>query len=184
MRYPLPQYSSFQLRKRWIGEENRIKNILEAINRKQDWTIFLINHEDNPLDAAKKAKEKGVIVYTIGMGQDRGVPIPIRGSSDYRKDRNDNVIITKLNEKMLIDIAAAGGGIYIRANNVRTGLSKLYEEVEKLDKTELEAYVYSEYEDIYQYIILLALFFVLLDLLIIERKNKKLEKIKLFNLRL
>jgi len=171
-----------------IGEAIRLASKSFSPDNESKKVLIIItdgeNHEDNPLEAAKIAKEKGVLVYTIGMGEDRGVPIPIKGSSNYRKDRNDNVIITKLNEKMLIDIAQAGGGMYIRANNIRTGLSKLYNEIEKLDKTELEANVFSEYEDIYQYIMGLALLFLLLDLLIIERKNKKIEKFKGFNLRL
>ncbi|MBN1252794.1 MAG: VWA domain-containing protein [Bacteroidales bacterium] len=160
-----------------FGPENESKKVLIIITDGE-------NHEDNPLQAAVEAKEKGILVYTIGMGDNRGVPIPIVGSSDYRKDNNNNVIITKLNENMLIDIANAGGGIYIRANNFRTGLSKLYDEIEKLDKTELEAYVYSDYEDVFQYIIFLALMIILFDFLILERKNRKLEKLKLFNLRL
>lgn len=140
------------------------------------------NHEDNPVEAAKEAKEKGILVYTIGMGLSKGAPIPIKGSSDYRKDRSGKVIITKLDEGSLVKIAQAGGGIYIRANNAKVGLSALYNEIEKLDKTELETKVYSEYEDTFQYFIGFALFFLLLDFVILEKKNKKLEKIKLFNI--
>ena len=170
-----------------IGEAIRLASKSFSLDNENKKVLIIItdgeNHEDDPLEASKKAKEKGILVYTIGMGKERGVPIPIKGSSSYRKDRNGNVIITKLNEKMLIDIAQAGGGMYVRANNIKTGLSKLYDEIEKLDKTELEAHVFSEYEDMYQYVIGLALLFLLFDLLIIERKNKKLEKFKMFNLR-
>ena len=141
------------------------------------------NHEDNPVKAAKEAKEKGILVYTIGMGLNKGAPIPAKGSSDFRKDRNGNVIITKLDEATLVKVAQAGGGIYIRANNAKVGLSNLYKEIEKLDKKELETVVYSEYEDNFQYFIGLALFILLLEFIVLERKNKRFEKIKLFNLK-
>ena len=142
------------------------------------------NHEDNPVKAATEAKEKGILVYTIGMGLSKGAPIPIKGSSDYRKDRNGKVIITKLDEGTLVKVAQAGGGIYIRANNAKVGLSNLYNEIEKLEKTELETKVYSEYEDTFQYFIGFALFFLLLEFIILEKKNKKLDKIKLFNIKM
>ncbi len=142
------------------------------------------NHEDNPVQAAKEAKEKGILVYTIGMGLNKGAPIPIKGRSDYRKDKNGTVIITKLDEATLVKVAQAGGGIYIRANNAKVGLSNLYKEIEKLDKTELETVVYSEYEDNFQYFIGIALFLLLIEFIVLERKNKRLKKIKLFNLKL
>ncbi len=142
------------------------------------------NHEDNPVQAARDAKEKGILVYTIGMGLNKGVPIPIKGRSDYRKDNNGNVIITKLDEATLVKVAQAGGGIYIRANAAKVGLSNLYKEIDKLDKTELETLVYSEYEDHFQYFIGIALFLLLIEFIVLERKNKRLEKIKLFSLKL
>ena len=141
------------------------------------------NHEDNPTEAAREAKEKGIVIYTIGLGDSKGSPIPIKGSSDYRKDRDDRVIMTKLDEAMLVEIANAAGGKYIRANNMRIGLNALYEEIEKLDKMEMESVVYDEYEDVFQYIIFLAIFLLLLDYVILNRKNKRLEKFKIFNLR-
>ncbi|MDF1548876.1 MAG: VWA domain-containing protein, partial [Bacteroidales bacterium] len=141
------------------------------------------NHEDNPIQAAEEAKEKGIVIYTIGLGDTKGTPIPIPGSSDFRRDRDGKVIMTSLNENMLIDIANATDGKYIRANNTRIGLAALYDEIEKLDKTELESVVYAEYEDVYQYVIFLALLILLFDFVILNRKNKQLEKIKIFNLR-
>jgi len=141
------------------------------------------NHEDDPTDAAREAKEKGIVIYTIGLGDSKGTPIPLKGSSDYRKDEQGRVIMTKLNEAMLVEIANAADGKYIRANNMRIGLNTLYEEIEKLDKMEMESVVYDEYEDIFQYIIFLAILLLLLDYLILNRKNKQLEKFKIFNLR-
>lgn len=141
------------------------------------------NHEDNPIEAARKAKEQGIIIYTIGLGDTKGTPIPIAGSSNYRKDREGRVIMTSLNEKMLIEIANATDGKYIRANNSRIGLNALYDEIEQLEKTELGAQVFDEYEEVFQYFIFLALLLLLFDFVILNRKNKQLEKFRIFNLR-
>jgi Ca-activated chloride channel family protein len=142
------------------------------------------NHEDDPINAAKEAKEKGILVNTIGMGLNKGVPIPVKGSTDYRKDANGNVIITKLDEATLVKVAQAGGGIYTRSNNAKVGLSNLYKEIEKLDKSELETVVYSEYEDNFQYFIGFALLLLLIEFIILERKNKRFKKLNLFNIKL
>jgi Ca-activated chloride channel family protein len=141
------------------------------------------NHEDNPVEIAREAHDKGIVIYTIGLGDTKGTPIPLPGTSNYRKDNNGNVIMTKLNESMLIEIANAAEGKYIRANNMRIGLKALYEEIEKLDKMEMESVVYDEYEDVFQYLIFLAILLLVLDYVILNRKNKQLEKFKIFNLR-
>jgi Ca-activated chloride channel homolog len=141
------------------------------------------NHIDNPVDEAEKAEEIGINTYTIGIGDPSGTPIPIPGSSDFRKDQNGEVIITKLDEDMLMKIAQAGKGNYTRANSAKFGLMNIYNDIEKLDKTELASTKFSEYEDVYQYIVLLALLLLLGDFAIMNRKNKQLEKFKLFNLR-
>lgn len=141
------------------------------------------NHEDNAVDAAKQALEQGIKVHTIGMGSPQGGPIPVAneyGQTDYRKDKSGQTIITKLNEPMLQEIAAAGEGVYIRANSSQAGLNAIYKEIEKMNAGELESKSYSEYAEQYQWFILLALFFLLLDFLILERKNRYLKNLRLF----
>jgi len=170
-----------------IGEAIRLAMRSFSPNNDEKKALVIItdgeNHEDNPVEAAKEAKEKGIVIYTIGLGDSKGTPIPIPGSSDYRRDREGKVIMTSLNENMLVEIADAADGKYIRANNTRIGLDALYKEIEKLDKTELDSVVYAEYEDVFQYIIFLAILIFLLDFLVLNRKNKQLEKVKIFNLR-
>ncbi len=141
------------------------------------------NHEDNPVEAAKLAAQKGIIIYTIGLGDIKGSPIPTGRGSNYRKDNRGHVIMSKLDEKTLVDIASAAKGKYIRANNIRIGLKTLYKEIDKLDKKEMESVVFDEYEDFFQYLVGFALFILLIDYLIMDRKNRKLEKLKIFNLR-
>jgi Ca-activated chloride channel family protein len=141
------------------------------------------NHEDNAIEMAEMALERNIKIYTIGMGLPQGGPIPVYnqyGQRDFRRDKQGNVVVSKLDEKMLQQIAAAGEGIYVRANNTKTGLNKLFDEINKMDKQELESRVYSEYDDKFQYFIAIAIFFLILEFFILERKNKYLKNINLF----
>ncbi|MFV0554788.1 MAG: vWA domain-containing protein [Mangrovibacterium sp.] len=141
------------------------------------------NHEDDAIGATQAAIEQGIKVHTIGMGLPQGGPIPMMtqyGQKDYRKDKDGNTVITKLNEPMLQQIAAAGEGVYVRANNSQVGLNAIYNEIEKMNAGEMETQSYSEYAEQYQWFIALALLFLLLDFLILERKNKYLKHFRLF----
>lgn len=139
------------------------------------------NHQDDAIKAAQAAREKGIIVHTIGMGLPEGAPVPIKGQPGvFRKDANGNVVVTKLDENLLKQIAAAGEGAYIRANNTNVGLNALFKEINKMDKTLLESKVYSEYDERFQYFILAGLFLLLLEFLVLGRKNKNLMKINIF----
>ena len=140
------------------------------------------NHEDDAIGAAKAASDQGIIVHTIGMGLPQGGPIPVyqNGQKEYRKDKSGNVVVTKLDEKMLQEIAAAGSGIYVRANNAQVGLNTLFNEIDKMQEAEIESQVYSDYEDQFQWFIGFALLMLLIDFLVLERKNKYLKNIKLF----
>lgn len=140
------------------------------------------NHEDDAVGAAKTAAEQGIVIYTIGMGLPQGGPIPdfSNGTRNYRKDKQGNTIVTKLDEPMLQKIAEAGKGAYVRANNAQVGLNSLFSEVNKMEKSELETQIYADYDDKFQYFIGLGLFLILLDFLVLERKNKYLKNFKLF----
>jgi Ca-activated chloride channel family protein len=141
------------------------------------------NHEDDAISAAKDAVDKGIFVHTIGMGLPQGSPIPVirNGQKDYMKDRDGKVVVTKLNEQMLEQIAAAGNGIYVRANNAQIGLNALFDEINKMEKEEMESRIYSEYNDQFQYFFAAGLFLILFEFIILERKNKYLKNIKLFS---
>ncbi len=140
------------------------------------------NHEDDPVSAAAAAAKNGITIYTLGMGLPQGGPIPeeVNGQKTYRKDRQGNIIVTKLDEAMLQRIAEAGKGAYIRANNAQVGLDNLFSEVNKMEKSELETQIYADYDEKFQYFIGLGLFLILLDFMILERKNKYLKNFKLF----
>lgn len=142
------------------------------------------NHEEGAIKTTKKVAEQGINVYTIGMGLTEGTPIPeydrYGRQTGYKKDRQGNTVVTRLNEPMLRDIAAAGNGVYVRANNTKAGLNKVFDEVNKLEKAEFESKMFSDYESRFQYFIAVALILLLFELLIFERKNKWLSRIRLF----
>jgi len=151
-------------------------------------TIIIItdgeNHEDDAIEQAQMALDKSITVHTIGMGLSKGGPIPIyrRGiQTGYRKDKSGSTVISKLNETMLQKIAVAGGGSYIRANNIQTGLVALFSELNKMEKVNIGSKVFTDYEDRFQYFLGMAIFFLILEFFIGERKNKYLRKIKLFD---
>lgn len=140
------------------------------------------NHEDDAVGAAKDARESNIVVHTIGMGLPQGAPIPMgpEGSRDFLKDRDNNIVVTKLDENMLTQIATAGGGTYIRANNAEVGLNNLFNEIEKMEKSEMDSREYSEYNDQFPLFLMLALAMILFDFMILERKNKWLRNFRLF----
>lgn len=143
------------------------------------------NHEDDAVKAAELAIKKGVAVHTIGMGSSQGAPIPIQkayGQTIFQKDKDGKTVITKLDQGMLQKIATAGGGIFIRANNTQTGLNKLFEQINKMEKKEMEERVYTDFEHRFQYLLAIALFFILLDVFIPERKSKWSDSFNLFKI--
>ncbi len=143
------------------------------------------NHEADPVAAARKAHEKGITIHTIGIGKPEGVPIPItiHGQRTFLKDRSGHTVITKLDEPLLQKIAAAGGGIYVRASNATLGLNRIYRKIKGMDQKEMETKTYSDYNDIFQYAIGLALLFFLLEWMILEKKSKFWSKIRLFQVK-
>lgn len=154
---------------------------------KKNKTIIIItdgeNHEDDAVEQAKLAADNGIKVNTIGMGLPEGGPIPVYSGHaliGYRKDNQGNTVVTKLNEILLQQIASAGNGVYVRANNTKAGLNKIFEEINKMEKKEYDSKLYSDYEDRFQYFIGFGLLLLLIELLTLERKNRYLSKIKLF----
>lgn len=143
------------------------------------------NHEDDAIKAAKLAYEKGITIHTIGMGSPQGAPIPLHkdyGQTVFQKDKDGNTVISKLDQGTLQDIASEGGGVFIRANNTQTGLNKLFERINKMEKKEMEERIYTDFEHRFQYLLVIALLFILLDVFIPERKSKWSMNFNLFKI--
>lgn len=143
------------------------------------------NHEDNAVEMAQQASSQGIRVYTIGMGLPDGSPIPIINNygqqTGFKKDQEGNTVITKLNEVMLQQIAAAGNGDYVRANNTQAGLSKIFEKINQLEESEIETRMFTDYEDQFQYFIGLGLLLLFIEFFIFDRKTKWAASIRLFD---
>jgi Ca-activated chloride channel family protein len=141
------------------------------------------DNESNGAAAAQRAADKGVAIYTIGMGSPDGAPIPIyvNGSREgFKKDKEGNTIVTRLNEQTLRDIAVAGNGIFVRATNSDAGLNNVLNAIDKLEKKQFESKMYSDYEDRFQWFISVAFLLLLADVFISERKSKLYKRLKLF----
>ncbi len=141
------------------------------------------NHEDDAIKAAEDAAEKGITIHTIGMGSAEGAPIPLyKGNvrEGFRKDKEGNTIVTKLDEKMLQEISAAGNGIYVRASNSDAGLNNVLEALDKLEKKQFDSKMYSDYEDRFQWFIAVAFLLLLIETFLTERKSKIYQRLNLF----
>lgn len=138
------------------------------------------NHEGGAVEAAKAAAEKGMMVYVMGVGSPEGAPIPGERSNDFRRDKEGNVIVTKLNEQMCQEIAAAGNGVYIRIDNTGNAQKILQKEVDKLAKADLDTAVYSEHDEQFQVMAWIAFVLLLLEMLLMVKKNPKLKDFNLF----
>jgi Ca-activated chloride channel family protein len=144
------------------------------------------NHEDDPVSEAEAASKAGIIIHTIGIGSNEGVPIPVTigGKRDYLKDRDGATVITKLDEEILKKIAISAGGNYIRASNSNIGLDEIFSDIRKMKKDELESTMYTEYNDQFQIFAAIALFFLILEIIIMDRKNRKLQNVRLFKFKI
>lgn len=141
------------------------------------------NHEDDAIGAAKLAAENNILVNVIGMGKAEGSPIPIPGTMSFWKDKDGNVVVSKLNETMCKVIAIAGKGIYVHADNSNSAFRIITKELDTLGKSEIKTSVFSEYNEQFQSFALLALIILIIDFFIFDRKNKRLSKFKIFDLK-
>ncbi len=129
------------------------------------------NHEDDPVAAARQAAEMGIRVFTIGVGSEEGKPIPMNG--ELLKDRNGDIVVTRLDENTLRDVAAAGNGTYVRAGNSEFGLNPIVDEIRKMEDEQFNSIVFEEFDEQYMYFFAIALVLFVIEMLIGERKLKR-----------
>lgn len=139
------------------------------------------NHEGGAVEAAKEAAEKGIQVNVLGVGLPEGAPIPVEGTNDFRRDREGNVIVTRLNEAMCQEIAKEGKGIYVRVDNSNSAQKAIEQEINKMAKTEVESKVYTEFNEQFQAIAWIILILLSVEMLILDRKNPLFKNIRLFS---
>ena len=138
------------------------------------------NHEGGAVEAAKAAAEKGIQVSVLGVGMPDGAPIPVEGTNDFSRDRDGNVVVTRLNEQMCQEIAQAGDGIYVRVDNSNAAQKVIAQEINKMAKADVETQVYTEFNEQFQAVAWIILLLLLAEMLILERKNPLFRNIHLF----
>ena len=138
------------------------------------------NHEGGAVEAAKAAAEKGIQVSVLGVGMPDGAPIPVEGTNDFRRDRDGNLVVTRLNEQMCQEIAQAGDGIYVRVDNSNAAQKVIAQEINKMAKADVETQVYTEFNEQFQAVAWIILLLLLAEMLILERKNPLFRNIHLF----
>ncbi|MDR2824048.1 MAG: VWA domain-containing protein [Prevotellaceae bacterium] len=141
------------------------------------------NHEDDAVAAAKLAQQNDIQVDMIGIGSPEGVPIPIPGTMSFRKDRQGNVVVSKLNEQMCQQIAAMGGGIYVRADNTNSAQRIISRQLDEIGKGTIETTTDTDFNEQFQSFALIALLLLIIDVAVFSRKNKTLSKIRIFDLK-
>ncbi len=136
------------------------------------------DHEGEAVEAAKQAHDEGRTVYVLGIGSKKGAPVPDPDTSDHMIDNKGELVMSSLNEQMCREIAQAGGGAYIHVTNNATAQRQLEEALDKLEKA--ESTLYSDFDEQFQAVGIIALLLLILEVLLLDRKNPKFMKIKLF----
>ncbi|MBP3662287.1 MAG: VWA domain-containing protein [Bacteroidales bacterium] len=129
------------------------------------------NHEDDPVAAAKQAAEMGVRVFTIGVGSPEGKPIPMDG--ELLKDKEGNIVVSRLDESVLQEVAQAGNGVYVRAGNSEFGLNPIIEDIRRMEDEKYSSIVFEEYDEQFMYFLAIALFFFVIEMLVGDRRSKR-----------
>lgn len=136
-------------------------------------------HDNTALDVAKRLAERGIHIYAIGIGTPEGAPVKLDG--EFIKDENDEMVVSRLNEVLLQQIATTSGGAYIRATNADFGLEQIVAQIEKMEQGELTTLRFEEYNEQFQWILAVAAVLLVLESLLLWRRNPRLKRFNIFN---
>ena len=168
---------AINLSKNYFNDENQTNRVLCVISDGED-------HEIQNNNLSDIAKEAGITIISIGVGSPNGAPIPIKENDivkSYKKDDKGEVVITKLNENILKDMATQTGGIYFKGDNTSSVVSSIVEELKEMDKQEFESKQFVSFKDQFQWFLFMGLFLIILDVVVFERKTYWLDRLNLFN---
>lgn len=168
---------AIELSRNYFDDEEQTNRVLIIISDGE-------NHNDLSVEVAEAASEEGIKIYTIGVGSEKGGPIPLKRNGvvmSYKKDQNNETIITKLNEETLRLIANEAKGGYINGSQTADVVEQIRAVLSAMDKKEFEAKEFAEYKDQFQWFLGIGLFFLILDVLLLERKTAWLKRLNLFN---
>lgn len=185
----LPSFNTNTISAQGTSLSSAINLSLDALpkDRKGAAAIIVLtdgeDHEGAAIEAAANAKQNKVVVHTIGIGSENGAPIPYYSNgvvSSYQKDNAGEVVISKLNESSLQEIAKAGGGIYLRGANPSSALETVYKEVQKMDKQVSEVSNFEGLDNKFQYPLFFAFLLLIIEMLLSDKANKILRKIDIY----
>ena len=168
---------AIQLSKTYYDNEEQSNRVLIIISDGED-------HDGEALEIAEEAAEQGIRIFTVGVGDVKGGPIPIKRNGvvlNYKKDNQGETVITRLNETTLKDIAAEANGVYINGSNTAEVVNMIKEELNKMDKQEFESKQIADFKDQFQWFLAFGIFFLFIDIFFLERKTAWLKKLNLFN---
>ena len=168
---------AISLAKTYFDDEEQTNRVLIIISDGED-------HGETAVEVAEEASNEGIKIFTIGVGKNKGGPIPIKRNGvvlNYKKDRKGETVITKLDEETLRNIANEANGSYINGENTNDVVEQIREILNKMDKQEFESKQIAEFKDQFQWFLGFALIFLFLDIFLLERKTEWLKKLNLFN---
>ncbi|WP_143744270.1 VWA domain-containing protein [Polaribacter tangerinus] len=168
---------ALELAKTYYNNDDQTNRFLIMISDGED-------HQEETKQVAQNLANEGVKIYTIGVGTERGGPIPMRVNNSmigYKKDNKGTTVITKRKPTILQEIAAVSEGSYIDGNVTDTPVNEIAEIVANAEKNEFETKQFSDYKDQFQWFLAIALFFLVLDIFLFDKKTKWLRKVDLFN---
>ncbi|MDO5979150.1 vWA domain-containing protein [Flavivirga spongiicola] len=168
---------AIKLAKTYFDDEEQTNRVLVIISDGED-------HSEEAAAIAEEANEEGIRIFTIGVGDVKGGPIPEKRNGivlNYKKDNQGETVITRLNEETLIAIAEEANGAYINGKNTNDVVENIREILNSMDKTEFEAKQFADFKDQFQWFLGFGIFFLLLDVFLLERKTAWLKKLNLFN---
>ncbi len=169
---------AIELATTYYDDEDQTNRVLFIISDGEDHSEESIN------DAVEQAVENGIRIFTIGVGKTKGAPIPMKRNGiveSLKKDAQGEVVITKLNEEILNQIAYDGNGEYINGSNTEEAVEYIKDQLLQMDKKEFEAKQFAEYKDQFQWFLGAGLLMLLLDIFILDKKTKWLRRLNLFN---
>ncbi len=169
---------AIELATTYYNDDEQTNRVLFIISDGED------HSENSTLEAVEEAVEEGIRIFTIGVGKDKGAPIPLKRNGvveSLKKDAQGEVVITKLNEEILEEIADEGNGEYINGSNTEEAVEFIREQLNQMDKTEFEAKQFAEFKDQFQWFLGAGLLFLFLDIFVLDRKTRWLKKLNLFN---
>jgi len=158
----------------------KAQEAFESKEKKHKVMILLTDGEDqneSAVAAAEEARKQGIKIYPIGIGSSVGEPIPIydrQGNrAGFKKDRSGEVVVTKLDEMSLQKVAMETGGKYYHATAGEMELDKVYDEISKMEKKELEGKLMMQYEDRFQFPLFIAIFLIVLEYFMSEKRKRR-----------